>query len=177
MSCLEAFVQPVDRVEPEELPGSALPFPVERMISHLITTMTELQVPESKIHVNIHSGLDIVAVRQKGRALAEELDFSPGEATLFAAVISELGRDILAYAHSGEFTLEPLQKGQRVGIKLTATFGDGSTPRSPNVPVRAGVPTDWFALAQFGGTHLLEEIRFHSQPGSGVTLTGIKWRM
>lgn len=161
--------------KPEELSGSALPFPAESvLIGRLTTTMTELSMSVSKIRVRVDSSLDIFAVRQKGRALAKELDFSPSEATLFAAIISELGRDILAHAHSGEIILEPLQRGERVGIRLTAAYGDGSTVRVPKVG--PGAPMDWLALAKFGVPHLLEGIEFDSQPGSGVTLTGIKWR-
>ena len=151
-----------------------MPFPTGRMISPRISTMTELPAPVSKLCVSVHSSLDIFTVRQKGRALALQLDFSPSEATLFAAIISELGRDILVHAHFGEVTLEPLQLGHRVGIRLVAAYGDGSTVRAPNTHVGHEAPLGWFA--RFGVSHLLEEIGFDSQPGSGVTLTGIKWR-
>lgn len=138
--------------------------------------MTELPAPVSKMRMTIRTSSDVFAVRQKGCALAKELDFSSNDATLFAAIISELARDIVAHAHSGEVTLEPLQQGQRVGIRLAAAYGHGSTVRGSNVTVGPDAPTDWFVLTELRVAHLLEEIRVDSQPGSGVTLTGIKWR-
>src|SRR5262249_47640970 len=58
-----------------------------------------------KIRLVINSDQDIVLARQKGRALAMELGFTSGEATLIATAISELARNIVTYAHKGEITL------------------------------------------------------------------------
>lgn len=163
-------------MESQAVAGCALPFPAESTISPRIAMMTELPAPVAKIRMTIRSDLDILTARQKGRALAKELDFSSSEATLFAAIISELGRDILAHAYSGEVALEPLQQAERVGVRLIAAYGQGSIVRASNVIVGPDAPADGFVLAEFPVAHLLDEIRFQSQPGSGVTLTGIKWR-
>jgi serine/threonine-protein kinase RsbT len=55
--------------------------------------------------VPVESALDLVDARQQGRALASRLGFSPSEATLIAAAISELARNIVTYAGAGEITL------------------------------------------------------------------------
>src|SRR2546430_628355 len=52
---------------------------------------------EEECTVPISSERDIVLARQKGRALATELGFSVGNATLVATAISELARNIVAY--------------------------------------------------------------------------------
>src|SRR4029077_6355149 len=55
-----------------------------------------------EIPVPIESDTDIVAARQKGRALAVRLGVSSGEATMVATAISELARNIVLYAKRGE---------------------------------------------------------------------------
>jgi serine/threonine-protein kinase RsbT len=52
---------------------------------------------------------DIVAARQKGRALALGIGFSPGDATLIATAISELARNIVTYAKQGEIRPIPVE--------------------------------------------------------------------
>ena len=54
----------------------------------------------------INSDQDIVTARQKGRALAIELGFSSGDATLIATSISELARNIVSYAGEGRNHIE-----------------------------------------------------------------------
>lgn len=62
---------------------------------------------DSVVHVPITSARDLVDARQKGRALAGALGFSTAQATLIAAVISELARNIVEYAGRGEIILHP----------------------------------------------------------------------
>jgi serine/threonine-protein kinase RsbT len=62
---------------------------------------------DSTVRVPIRSATDLVDARQKGRALASELGFSIAQATLIAAVISELARNIVEYAGHGEISLRP----------------------------------------------------------------------
>ena len=57
------------------------------------------------VRVTIESTEDVVVARQRGRALAADLGFSASEATLIAAAISELARNIVKYAGSGEVLL------------------------------------------------------------------------
>jgi serine/threonine-protein kinase RsbT len=62
-------------------------------------------VDNPEVRVTIASTEDVVVARQRGRALAAELGFSASEATLIAAAISELARNIVKYAGSGEVVL------------------------------------------------------------------------
>ncbi len=61
---------------------------------------------DGEIQVAINSDQDIVSARQRGRAMANELGFSSGDATLIATAISELARNIVAYARRGRITLK-----------------------------------------------------------------------
>lgn len=60
---------------------------------------------DSSVHVPIDSAKDLVVARQHGRELAGTLGFSSTQATLIAAVISELARNIVEYAGRGEIVL------------------------------------------------------------------------
>ena len=75
---------------------------------------------ENEIQVPINSDQDIVAARQKGRSLAAALGFSSGDATLIATAISELARNIITYAKSGEIRLTVINGSARQGIQLVA---------------------------------------------------------
>src|ERR1043166_10238414 len=70
--------------------------------------------------VEITSATDIVTARQKGRALALELGFESVEATLIAAAISEVSRNIVEYAKRGEIILQASGNGTRHGVCVVA---------------------------------------------------------
>src|SRR5258706_14138086 len=75
---------------------------------------------KNETRIEIISDQDIVAARQKGRALAQQLGFSNSNLTLIATAISELARNILLYAKTGEMTLGVLQDNGREGIVVVA---------------------------------------------------------
>src|SRR5947208_13882707 len=62
--------------------------------------------PSRETRVGIRCDLDIIAARQKGRELASKVGFSSVELTLIATAISELARNIVLYARSGEINLK-----------------------------------------------------------------------
>jgi len=70
--------------------------------------------------VLINTDADIISARQQGRALAAQLDFSGGDLTLIATAISEIARNIVAYAKRGEIVLSLVQQGGRRGIAVVA---------------------------------------------------------
>src|SRR6201993_2667691 len=94
-----------------------------------------------EIRVTISSDQDIVLARQKGRSLALELGFSSGDATLIATAISELARNIVSYARTGQIVLQDVQGSSRVGIAVAAT-DDG-----PGIPDVAQALRDGFSTS------------------------------
>jgi serine/threonine-protein kinase RsbT len=55
--------------------------------------------------VAVSTSEDVVEARQQGRGLATKMGFSASEATLIAAAISELARNIVKYANHGEIAM------------------------------------------------------------------------
>jgi serine/threonine-protein kinase RsbT len=107
----------------------------------------------NQTRVPIESEIDIVTARQKGRALALELGFDNGQATAIAAAISEVSRNIVEYAKSGEILLSVESRRGRRGLCVVA--GD----RGPGI-------ADVNQAMQYG---------YSSRKGLGVGLPGVKW--
>jgi serine/threonine-protein kinase RsbT len=133
-------------------------------------------VPAGEIRVAINSDQDIVLARQKGRAMAAELGFSSGDATLIATAISELARNIVSYARRGTITLKNIQGSSRVGILVVAE-DDG--PGIPDIrqALRDGFSTSGsLGLGLPGVRRLMDDFEITSQPGQGTSVAVKKWR-
>ena len=129
-----------------------------------------------EIRVAINSDQDIVAARQRGRALAAELGFSATDATLIATAISELARNIVSYARKGEVTLRAVRGSSRQGILVIAS-DDG--PGIADIPqaLRDGFSTSGsLGLGLPGVRRLMDEFQIDSRPGRGTTVTVKKWK-
>jgi serine/threonine-protein kinase RsbT len=133
-------------------------------------------VSVGEIRVAINSDQDIVSARQKGRAMAMELGFSSGDATLIATAISELARNIVTYARKGQITLKGVQGSSRVGILVIAS---DSGPGIPDIrqALRDGFSTSGsLGLGLPGVRRLMDEFEITSQPNLGTTVAVKKWR-
>ena len=129
-----------------------------------------------EVQVDINSDQDIVSARQKGRQMATELGFSTGDATLIATAISELARNIVAYARRGQITLRMLNGLNRRGISVMAS-DDG--PGIPDIhqALRDGFSTSGsLGLGLPGVRRLMDEFEIASQPGRGTRVAVKKWR-
>jgi serine/threonine-protein kinase RsbT len=126
--------------------------------------------------VAINSDQDIVTARQEGRALALELGFSTGDATLIATSISELARNIVSYARKGEVTLKSVLVSGRQGISITAS-DKGPGIRDIRQAMRDGFSTSGsLGLGLPGVRRLMDEFEIVSQQGLGTTVTVKKWK-
>src|SRR5207245_4253594 len=130
--------------------------------------------PESRLAIK--SDPDIATARHKGRARAMELGLSSGDATLIATAISELARNIVAYAKKGLITLQVVNGSNRQGISVTAS-DDG--PGIPDIrqALRDGFSTSGsLGLGLPGVRRLMDEFEITSLPGRGTTVVVKKWR-
>lgn len=129
-----------------------------------------------EIRVAIHVDQDIVLARQKARVLATELGFSAVDATFVATAVSELARNILAYAGDGEIILRAVQRSIRKGIEVVAS------DEGPGIPdirqaLRDGFSTSGsLGLGLPGVRRLMDEFEITSQIDQGTKVTVKKWR-
>jgi serine/threonine-protein kinase RsbT len=130
---------------------------------------TEIQVP-------INSDQDIVIARQKGRLLAAALSFSSVDATLIATAISELARNIITYAKSGEIRLTAINGSARRGIRLVAR-DEGPGINDIQQALRDGFSTSGsLGLGLPGVRRLVDEFEIVSEKNRGTTVTAQKWK-
>jgi serine/threonine-protein kinase RsbT len=133
-------------------------------------------VRAGEIRVAINSDQDIVTARQKGRALAIELGFSAGDATLIATAISELARNIVSYARKGEINLKEVHASSRRGVLIIAS-DDGPGIRDIRQAMRDGFSTSGsLGLGLPGVRRLMDEFEIASEPGRGTIVKVKKWK-
>src|SRR3954469_20761190 len=75
---------------------------------------------ETDLQTEIHSAVDIVTARQRGRSLALEMGFSGADVTLIAAAISEVARNIVDHAKQGEILMQGIHATGKQGIEIIA---------------------------------------------------------
>jgi serine/threonine-protein kinase RsbT len=127
--------------------------------------------------VAINSDQDIVVARQKGRALATELGFSSGDATLIATAISELARNIVSYARRGEIALRLVNGLNRQGIAIVAS-DDGPGIHDIRQALRDGFSTSGsLGMGLPGVRRLMDEFEITSKPGRGTIVAVKKWKL
>lgn len=131
---------------------------------------------DAEYRVPVASVNDIVTARLQGRTLAEQLGFSPGEATLVATAISELARNIVQYAGNGDIVLRSTLNGSRRGIVVVAR-DRGPGIADINLAVRSGYSTSGgLGLGLPGVRRIVDEFQIVSNRQDGTTVTVTKWR-
>jgi len=127
------------------------------------------------VAVPIRTDADIVSARQTGRRMATDLGFTAGQLTMIATAISELARNVVNYAGSGEVVLELREDGTRRGILVVAR------DEGPGIADIESAMQDGFStggslrLGLPGARRLMDEFDIVSAPGSGTTVTATKW--
>ena len=135
----------------------------------------KLVLPTEEHRVPIASDKDIVEARQLARALAEQIGFSPGDATVVATAVSELARNIVDYAAPGEVAVGPVENGSRRGLVLVAS-DDGPGIGDVALAMRDGFSTAGrLGLGLPGVRRLMDEFEIVSEPGKGTRVTVKKW--
>ena len=125
--------------------------------------------------VPIRTEADIVSARQTGRRMAAELGFSPSQLTMIATAISELARNVMTYAGSGEVLLELCENGARRGILVIAR-DEGPGIADIELAMQDGFSTGRsLGLGLPGARRLMDEFEIVSEPGRGTTVTTRKW--
>ena len=132
--------------------------------------------PEQAERIAIESDADVVTARQRARALAVGLEMPSTDQTLLATAISEVARNITAYAVRGEVSLELVRDGRgRQGIRVVAR-DDG-----PGIADLERAMTDGYTtggglgLGLPGARRLVDEFDIETAPGAGTTVTLVKW--
>lgn len=123
----------------------------------------------------VRSDLDVLKARQYGKELAGNLRFSASERTIIATAISEIARNTVLYAKSGQMSLKVVQHGPRRGILVVAR------DEGPGIPDLELAMQDGYTTSQGmgiglpGAKRLMDEFDIVSEVGKGTTITMTKW--
>ncbi|MGH2770737.1 MAG: anti-sigma regulatory factor [Actinomycetota bacterium] len=128
-----------------------------------------------RIRIPIVSDLDLVAARQAGRRLAQELGFSSTDQTLIATAISEVTRNIVQHATRGEVVVSRIHEPGRQGVLVVAQDAGPGIP-DVDLALREGYTTGGgLGLGLPGARRLMEEFELSSEVGKGTTVVMKKW--
>jgi len=130
---------------------------------------------QAEVRVAIASDDDVVAARQAGRQLAESLGLATTDLTLVATAISEVARNITAYAGEGEIVVRPVDDGGRRGVQVVAR-DHGPGIEDIERALQDGFTTGGgLGLGLPGARRLMDDFAITSRPGAGTTITMTKW--
>ena len=130
---------------------------------------------DDALRVAVRTDADVVAARQAAREVATRLGFSTTDVTLIATAVSEITRNIVRFADSGEVVVTELQE-PRTGISIVAR---DAGPGIPDVEraLQDGYSTyQGLGLGLPGARRLMDEFAVVSEVGRGTTVTMTKWR-
>ncbi len=124
----------------------------------------------------LRSEEDIVAARQRVRALTQHLKLSLVDQTKMITAASELSRNTLVHGGGGDMDWELLEEGVRRGLKLL--FRD----EGPGIADQKLALTDgWtsgggMGLGLPGSRRLVHEFDLQSTPGAGTRVSIVRWK-
>lgn len=131
---------------------------------------------DGEVRVAINSDADLVSARAEARAMAERLGFPRPDPTLIATAISEVARNIVMHAGTGEILLKPLQEPARFGLVVIAS-DEGAGIRDTEAALRDDYSgRGSLGLGLPGARRLMDEFEVQSSADSGTTVTMTKWR-
>lgn len=121
------------------------------------------------------SDADVVAARQLGRQIADDMGFGRPDQALIATAISELARNIVNYAKVGRIEISELTRGRKHGLQIIAS------DEGPGIADLEAALTDGFSTGKSlglglpGTRRMVDEFHIASEPGKGVKVAIIKW--
>jgi serine/threonine-protein kinase RsbT len=126
--------------------------------------------------IPIESDSDVVTARQQARAMASRLDLSSTDQTLLATAISEVARNITAYAERGEVLLSVIQDdGGRRGIRVIAR-DEGPGIENVELALQDGFTSgSGLGLGLPGARRLVHHFEIETAPGRGTKVTLVMW--
>jgi serine/threonine-protein kinase RsbT len=125
--------------------------------------------------IQITNDLDIVAARVEGRNLAKEIGFGVIDQARIATAISELARNVVLYAHSGEIILNCIKPDGRLGLQIICTDHGPGIRDLDLILDRGRLPSHELGMGLPGTRRLMDEFDIETSLGIGTTVTVCKW--
>lgn len=128
-----------------------------------------------KVILAVTTEQDVVSVRQCVREYASKLGMSTLDQTKLMTAASELTRNIILYAGTGEVTIEHVTQASKQGVKVIFT------DTGPGILNIAEAMQDGYSSGKSlgvglpGAKRLVNFFDIQSKKGHGTTITIIRW--
>jgi serine/threonine-protein kinase RsbT len=123
----------------------------------------------------IRSAEDVLVARRVGRSRALSIGFGAPDASLVAAAISEVARNILEHAQFGEITIRDVSVDGRRGLTIIARDGGPGIHDVESVVHYGRAGGAGLGVGLPGARLLVDEFSIESAIGAGTTVTMTKW--
>ncbi len=131
---------------------------------------------DDKAVIPIRTVMDIVTARQHGRELALQSGFSETESTLIATIISELARNIVLYAQTGEIVLGKANGSENQhGVIIISRDNGPGIPDVQRALVGGYSTSGGLGLGLCGVRRMVDEFYIDTGTDKGTTVTAKKW--
>lgn len=125
--------------------------------------------------IQLEASDDLSRLRRQVAERTKELEFNVYDQTRLVTAASELARNILSYAGSGEVLVEKLVAGEKVGLRLT--FKDsGPGIEDVDLALSDGYSTGRsLGLGLGGARRLVQEFEIRSDREQGTRIIIARW--
>ena len=129
----------------------------------------------TELRRSVRNEMDVRRVVLESTRYSEEAGFDETQSRMIATAVSELVRNILKYAGSGEFRLRRVERPGGKGIEIEVS------DQGPGIPDVDAAMSDHFSssgtlgLGLPGVQRLMDEFSLDSTPGQGTRVTARKW--
>ena len=128
-----------------------------------------------EIRIPVRADPDIVTARQAARRVAAEAGFPGAELTVLATAVSEIARNVVRFAGTGEILVEQAEDLDRRGVRITARDA-GPGILDLEHAMQDGYSTyRGLGMGLPGAKRLMDEFEVVTKPGRGTTVTMTKW--
>jgi len=135
-----------------------------------------VEATRDRATIPIKAVADIVTARQYGRELALRSGFSETESTLIATIISELARNIVLYAQTGEIVLEKATNSdQHRGVVIVSRDKGPGIPDVQRALVGGYSTSGGLGLGLCGVRRMVDEFYIDTGTDKGTIVTAKKW--
>jgi serine/threonine-protein kinase RsbT len=131
----------------------------------------------SREEIAIEREEDVVAVRRRVRAVAQERGFDTFAAAALTTATSELTRNVWVHARRGAATIEQLSDGSRFGVRIVFRDQGPGIPDVPRVFAGGFSTARSMGLGLSGSKRLVDEFTLETEVGRGTVVTVTKWTL
>ena len=129
-----------------------------------------------EVRVQVEGEEGLVEARRQSRELASRGGFGDADRAMIAAMVSELGRNILRHASRGEISLALIKLHRRVGLRITAQDRGPGIADLGRVLRTGGSAGDRPGIGLAGVKRLADDFEITSAPWRGTVVVAGKWR-